>query len=146
MKLKKICKDDIEELVDIYINTFSKKPWYDEFNDRNLVVKFFNNHLNNNYFIGYILLLDNNIIGMSLGMKKPWENGMEYYIDQFLINYEYQNKGYGKYFLKEIENDLKKLKINGILLNTERDFLSYDFYIKNGFSDFKDLSVLGKEI
>lgn len=146
MKLKKICKDDIEELVDIYINTFSKKPWYDEFNDRNLVVKFFNNHLNNNYFIGYILLLDNNIIGMSLGMKKPWENGMEYYIDQFLINYEYQNKGYGKYFLKEIEKDLKKLKINGILLNTERDFLSYDFYIKNGFSDFKDLSVLGKEI
>lgn len=146
MKLKKICKDDIEELVDIYINTFSKKPWYDEFNDRNLVVKFFNNHLNNNYFIGYILLLDNNIIGMSLGMKKPWENGMEYYIDQFLINYEYQNKGYGKYFLKEIENDLKKLKINGILLNTERDFLSYDFYVKNGFSDFKDLSVLGKEI
>lgn len=146
MKLKKICKDDIEELVDIYINTFSKEPWYDEFNDRNLVVKFFNNHLNNNYFIGYILLLDNNIIGMSLGMKKPWENGMEYYIDQFLINYEYQNKGYGKYFLKEIEKDLKKLKINGILLNTERDFLSYDFYIKNGFSDFKDLSVLGKEI
>lgn len=146
MKLKKICKDDIEELVDIYINTFSKKPWYDEFNDRNLVVKFFNNHLNNNYFIGYILLLDNNIIGMSLGMKKPWENGMEYYIDQFLINYEYQNKGYGKYFLKEIEKDLKKLKINGILLNTERDFLSYDFYVKNGFSDFKDLSVLGKEI
>lgn len=146
MKLKKICKEDIEELVDIYINTFSKEPWYDEFNDRNLVVKFFNNHLNNNYFIGYILLLDNNIIGMSLGMKKPWENGMEYYIDQFLINYEYQNKGYGKYFLKEIENDLKKLKINGILLNTERDFLSYDFYIKNGFSDFKDLSVLGKEI
>lgn len=146
MKLKKICKDDIEELVDIYINTFSKEPWYDEFNDRNLVVKFFNNHLNNNYFIGYILLLDNNIIGMSLGMKKPWENGMEYYIDQFLINYEYQNKGYGKYFLKEIEKDLKKLKINGILLNTERDFLSYDFYVKNGFSDFKDLSVLGKEI
>lgn len=146
MKLKKICKEDIEELVDIYINTFSKEPWYDEFNDRNLVVKFFNNHLNNNYFIGYILLLDNNIIGMSLGMKKPWENGMEYYIDQFLINYEYQNKGYGKYFLKEIEKDLKKLKINGILLNTERDFLSYDFYIKNGFSDFKDLSVLGKEI
>lgn len=146
MKLKKICKEDIEELVDIYINTFSKEPWYDEFNDRNLVVKFFNNHLNNNYFIGYILLLDNNIIGMSLGMKKPWENGMEYYIDQFLINYEYQNKGYGKYFLKEIEKDLKKLKINGILLNTERDFLSYDFYVKNGFSDFKDLSVLGKEI
>ncbi|WP_335620459.1 GNAT family N-acetyltransferase [Clostridium saccharoperbutylacetonicum] len=81
---------------------------------------------------------------LSIGMKKPWIEGMEYYIDEFCVSYSMQGNGIGSEFLKEIEkmNELKG--VNSIILNTEKGYLSYDFYIKNGFNSINDLVVLGK--
>lgn len=59
---------------------------------------------------------DDYIIALSLGMKKPWIRGMEYYIDQFCVKVDWQGKG----------------------------FPSENFYIKNGFSILDELIVLAK--
>ncbi|MBU3146657.1 GNAT family N-acetyltransferase, partial [Clostridium sp. CF012] len=56
--LLKIKKHMIDDCVDLYIETFTKEPWNDIYESREQVVKFFNNHFNNNYFVGYAALLD----------------------------------------------------------------------------------------
>lgn len=43
------------------------------------------------------------VIAMSLGSKKPWIKGMEYYIDQFCVKADYQRHGIGGRFLELIE-------------------------------------------
>ena len=86
-----------------------------------------------NYFVGYILKEQNNIIALSIGMKKPWINGLEYYIDQFCVKSELQGKGIGSQFLKLIEREIQAEKMNAIMLNTESGFPSENFYLKNGF-------------
>lgn len=70
---------------------------------------------------------------MSIGMKKPWINGAEYYIDQFCVRTDLQGKGVGSYFLKLIEDEIRKEQMNAIILSTERGFPSERFYLKNGF-------------
>lgn len=134
----------IEESVDLFISTFTKEPWNDVYESREQVREFFKNHFANNYFLGYVISVDGKIKGLSIGVIKPWIEGLEYYIDQFCIDYDLQGKGLGSKFIKEIEIDIKKEGLNGIILNTENDFPSFKFYKKNGFKSLGDLVVMVK--
>lgn len=144
LKVVKMERNMIDECVDLYMNTFSKEPWYDEYESRDQVVKYFENYFNNNYFCGYAGIVNKKIAAISIGMKKPWIKGMEYYIDEFCVDYNMQGNGIGSVFIKEIELDIVKEGMNGMILNTEKSFPSYSFYKKNGFEDIDDLVVLGK--
>lgn len=144
IKLLEIKEYMIEECVDLFIETFTKEPWNDVYESRGQVVKFLNNFLKNNYFLGYVAMKGEKIVALSIGMKKPWIEGIEYYIDQFCVSYELQGQGIGSCFLKEIEEDIKKQGMNGIILNTEKGYPSEKFYLKNGFKTIEELIVLGK--
>lgn len=142
--LLKIREEMINECVDLYIETFTKEPWNDVYESREQVVSFFNNHFKNNYFIGYIAYLDNHLVALSIGMKKPWIEGFEYYIDEFCVSDKMQGKGIGSWFIKAIEKDIKEQGMNAIILKTENGFPAKKFYEKNGFKILDDLIVLAK--
>lgn len=137
-------EDKLDECVDLFIDTFSKEPWNDIYESREQVVTFFKSHLHNNYFLGYIGLLNTQVVALSIGMKKPWINGMEYYIDEFCVAHHLQGHGIGREFLKQIEENIKPHHLNGIMLNTDAHFPSYDFYLKNGFKVLEELRILVK--
>ena len=126
-------REHIEECVDLYIDVFTKAPWNDTYESGGQVSRFFRNHMANNYFVGYVLKGQGGIIALSIGMKKPWINGAEYYIDQFCVRTDLQGKGVGSCFLKLIEDEIRKEQMNAIILSTERGFPSEQFYLKNGF-------------
>ncbi|MDT8718812.1 GNAT family N-acetyltransferase [Clostridium sp. 19966] len=142
--IRKMDKDMLDEIVDLFISTFSREPWNDVYESREQVSDFFINHFNNNYFLGYVLIVNDRIKGLSIGMKKPWIKGFEYYIDEFCIGYDMQGKGLGSWFIKKIELDIIKEGVKGIILNTEKGFPSFEFYKKNGFEELGDLVILAK--
>lgn len=144
LKLIKLEASMLDECVDLFIETFSKEPWNDVYESRNQVVTFFENHLRNNYFIGYVGVIDNKVIALSIGMKKPWIKGMEYYIDEFCVKVELQGKGVGSKFIGLIEADIKSQGMNGIILNTEKQYPSRKFYERSGFQVLEDLVILAK--
>lgn len=144
LKVIKLEEYMIDECADLYMDTFSKEPWNDEYESRQQVVEFFKNHIKNNYFLGYVAIMDKKIIALSIGMKKPWIKGMEYYIDEFCVSDLMQGQGVGSQFLKEIEKINEEDGIGGMILNTDKGYPSYNFYIKNGFKSINDLIVLGK--
>lgn len=78
-------------------------------------------------------------------MKKPWMKGIEYYIDQFCVAHSLQRQEIGSLFLAEIQRYLDHNNMNGILLNTEKSFPAYEFYLKNGFRELDGLVCLGRE-
>ena len=137
-------EEHLEACVDLFIDVFTKAPWYDTYSFRKQVVDFFQNYMANNYFAGYVLQEQSDVIAMSVGVKKPWINGMEYYIDQFCVKSYLQGKGVGSHFLKLIEREIKAEGMNAIILNTERGFPSESFYLKNGFRLFEGLVTLIK--
>ena len=144
MNITKISEKHIEECADLFIDVFTRPPWNDTYSSREQVVNFFQNHMACNYFVGYVLKEQACIIALSIGMKKPWINGMEYYIDQFCVKTDLQGKGIGSYFLKLIENEIQTEKMNAIILNTERGFPAEKFYKKNGFQSVDELITLTK--
>lgn len=144
LTLIEIDEINIDDCVNLFIDTFTKEPWYDVYDSRDQVVMYFNNHYENNYFVGYAAMLDKKMVALSIGTKKPWIKGFEYYIDQFCVSYEMQGKGIGSWFIKAIENDINNKGMNGIILNTEKNYPACKFYENNGFKLLGDLVVLGK--
>ena len=144
IRIERMTREHIEKCTDLFIDVFTKEPWNDTYDSRTQVINFFNNYLNNNYFVGFILKEKGQIIAMSLGMKKPWINGMEYYIDQFCVQSNLQNQGNGSHFLKIIESMIQSEGMNAIMLNTEKGFPSERFYLKNGFRVLEELVLLVK--
>ena len=144
LKIIKIEKNIVDECVDLFIHTFSQEPWNDVYESRNQIVTFFGNFIKNNYFIGYAGVIDDKVIALSIGMKKPWVEGMEYYIDQFCIKTELQGQGIGSKFIDLIECDIKYQGMNAMILNTERQCPAKTFYEKNGFQVIEDLIILAK--
>jgi GNAT superfamily N-acetyltransferase len=134
----------IDECVDLFMDTFSKEPWNDTYESRDQVVNFFRNHIANNYFVGYVAMVNSNIVALSVGMKKPWINGMEYYVDEFCVSHSMQGKGIGSWFIQAIESDILVNGMNAMILNTEQGYPSHTFYEKNGFSAIEGLIVLAK--
>ena len=63
----------INDCVDLYIETFTKEPWNDIYESRKQVVEFFNNHFNNNYFVGYAALLDDKVVALSIWYEKTMD-------------------------------------------------------------------------
>ncbi|WP_041139147.1 GNAT family N-acetyltransferase [Beduini massiliensis] len=136
--------DLLETCVDLFIETFSLAPWNDVYESRDQVAAFFKRHMNNNYFLGYALKLNEEIVALSIGFQKPWIKGMEYYIDEFCVKDTIQHKGIGSQFLALIEADIKDKQLNAILLNTNKGFPAERFYLKNGFEPLADIVVLAK--
>ena len=77
-KISKMSEKHMDKCVDLFIDVFSRPPWNDTFDSREQVVRFFRSHMQNNYFVGFVLEDQEDIMAMSLGFKKPWINGMEY--------------------------------------------------------------------
>lgn len=61
--------NNLNRCVDLFIETFSAEPWNDVYDSREQVVKLFENYMNNNYFVGYVLKQEEEIIALSLGEK-----------------------------------------------------------------------------
>lgn len=144
MRVKQLEKTDIKEVTELYISVFSKEPWNDEYESFVEVEKFIENFMTSEAYVNFIALENDEVVGLCLGMKKPWIKGLEYYINDFCIKSERQGSGIGSEFLAEIENEIALLGMDGLILNTEKSFDSAKFYLKNGFKQLSDLIVLGK--
>lgn len=130
--------------VDLFIDTFTKEPWNDVYESREQVVTFFENYMNDNYFIGYVVKDKEEIVALSMGAKKPWIHGMEYYIDQFCVSESHQGTGVGSRLMEYIEADIKSKGMDGMILTTDRGFPSEKFYIKQGFKAMNEIIFLAK--
>lgn len=73
------------------------------------------------------------MVGCSLGFLRPWYQGKEYHMDTFLIVNNYQKKGLGNMFMREIKNELIKRNIPTIVLDTDRGTIAEKFYLNNQF-------------
>ncbi|MBO0477191.1 hypothetical protein DOK76_08910 [Vagococcus sp. DIV0080] len=51
MKLVHITKDNLEECIKLYMDTFSKEPWNDVFESTDKIRSYFLNFMENNQYI-----------------------------------------------------------------------------------------------
>ena len=133
----------IDECTDLFLKVFTREPWHDQWESRQDAKKYLESHYAFNSFLGYVAVYDSRIVGASFGFIKPWQRGLEYYINEFFVDTAVQGKGVGTLLLKQIAADIEGKNMNAIVLTTQKAFPSYDFYVKNGFTEIDGEVFLG---
>lgn len=134
MKIEKLKKKDYPEMKRIFLDVFSHKPWFDKWEDEKQLEKYLHQLTDNNNSLSLVLTNEQDeILGVSLGYTFSWWQGDEYYIKEFFIRRDKQNKGVGSNFIDKLNDYLKEIGFKYIILNTDKDTPAYHFYQKNGF-------------
>lgn len=131
---------------DLYRKVFSREPWNESWERPRVVEEFLRRHSGNSNFLGYVALLDDVIVGASIGFLKPWIRGEEYYIDEYFVDADRQGQGIGSALMAAIKADLSQRGIPAIMLNTERTAPAYRFYRKAGFEELEGLVILAADV
>lgn len=131
---------DIGACSALFCTVFSEPPWNEDVSPEE-AQRYFENCFSLASFRGFVAESGGRIVGLAVGFLKPWRKGMEFYLDELCVAPSFQGKGIGSSLLGEIRARLAEEGVFGAILNTERAYPAYSFYLKNGFSD-AGLSVL----
>lgn len=138
--------EDLEEAADLFDKAFSREPWNDDWHDRSLLLTYLRELLDENNALAYGLFREERLIGLCLGRKVHFYQGIQFRIDEICIDPSLQGKGYGSLLLSKVEKACRKEGISYLLLVTERDYPAYCFYRKNGFDPLEKSVTLCKKI
>lgn len=130
--------DNIEEIQTLFKAIFTAPPWNDDWSNNNQLNAYIKDLVGNRNSLAFGLFEDDKLIGLSMGSIRHWYSGTEYHIEEFCISTQIQGHGIGTYFLKSIEEKIKRKGITRVFLQTERNVPAYKFYQKNGFLELND--------
>lgn len=136
--------NEIAEIKKVFLEVFSNEPWNDNWKSDQQLTDYIMDLIDNPNSLSIGYYQENLLIGICLGYVFHWWQGKELFVKEFCIGNDYQNQGFGKKFLKEIEDLLKENEIKMIWLSTVRSFSAYKFYIGNGFKESKEDVILFK--
>lgn len=140
-------KEHYKELNALFLDVFTSAPWFDEWVNEEQLDLYLKDLTDNSNSLSLGLFDEKGtLIGGSLGYTFNWWQGKEYYIKEFFIAKDCQNKGAGSTFLEQIEFYLKKQKMSHITLMTDKDVSAYPFYKKNGFTEQTGSAFFFKKI
>lgn len=144
-KISAIEEKDLRTCAEIYADVFNSEPWND-----NWSIETAYNRLRDIYvspkFIGVMYTNNGVIKGAAFGNCEQWYEGMHLNVKEMFVSSELQGQGIGTLLLNEIESEAKKTDVRTIILFTEKNCKTDDFYKKNGFSELDFMSMLEKNI
>jgi N-acetylglutamate synthase-like GNAT family acetyltransferase len=143
--IRKIIFDDVDEITELYIETYKQEPWNENWN-KEIARERIKDAIENNIAENYCVNKDNKIVGVMFGHRNYFIDEKELYIDEFFIGHKIQRKGIGKYFLEYIEKDIKQKNYSSMVLLTKKAFPSELFYKKNNFCTSPNMILMYKGI
>jgi GNAT superfamily N-acetyltransferase len=145
MEVKKLEKSHLGECSDLYVDIFNSEPWNDRWNEIT-AYKRLEDIYNTPGFFGLVILEKNEIKGAVLGNLEQWFEGYMYNLKEMFVNKEHKRTGIGSMLMRELENSIKLLRADSVVLFTSKGDLTEKFYIKNGFRSEDDMLMMFKQL
>ena len=143
---KRIDLTEIDAIRALFVSVFTAEPWNDDWSDETQLNLYLHDLAGHSHSLTYGLYEDGQLIGLSMGHIKHWYSGTEYLIDELCIRADKQGKGFGSYFLEQIEQDIQTLGMVQIFLLTDNDVPAYHSYKKHGYYELKKNVAFAKEL
>jgi len=143
MKVRKAKKKDLEKVLNLWKEEYSKKPYNSIWKKAYLKLKL-RKYFLKNYF--YVLEKNKEIIGFIIFMEQFLYNYKIGFVIQFVVGSDFQGKGYGKKLMDYAEKIMKKKGLKRIELRANKKSKAYKFYLKNKYFPMREYEYLGKEI
>lgn len=139
VEIKEMNEESVAICAHLYQNVYKTDPWNEEYSIDEIADYLFR-FINSKTKRAYMLMSDEKIIGVALGLLVPCIGSDYFRLEDICISPQYQRNGFGREFIKLISICIVQENCDSILLGTQRNYPAHRFYLKN---DFKEIdSVL----
>lgn len=144
-KINKVTTAHLIECAKLYVDVFNGPPRNDQWTFETAKKRLSDIFLSQN-FAGIIYIEDGQILGAIFGNYEQFYDGIHYNLKEMFVRTDLQRSGVGSKMLNEFEKQLKELGVTEIILFTSKGDQTFNFYIKNAFSHWDSLAILGKQL
>ncbi|MDP4146052.1 MAG: GNAT family N-acetyltransferase [Bacillota bacterium] len=140
-----ITEEHVLECSGLYVDVFNGEPWNDKWILETAYRRLHDFFMTPN-FEGVLYMAGDKVKGAILGNYEHYDNMILYNLKEAFVSSELQGKGIGREMLSELELRVKAQGAARIILLTSKGNKTSEFYLKNGFGEFKDMVFMGKDI
>lgn len=133
MEIRKMTQNDITSIIPLYINYYNNQEggcWNEE-----TAIKRIRQVMRIDDAYALILINNEEVIGFVMGYFKQYDDIVGYTLDEIVIAYEHQNKGFGSMLLHELEERVKEMGASCVELQAVSDEMHEQYYGKAGYHD-----------
>jgi len=130
--IKEFSKNDFQKCCDLFIYTFNRPPWHDEWTNETAHI-YLKELVDSKRFVGYTLWDNDSLIGVAFCHTRFNWRGDELAVDLMFISPDHQRKGCGLTLMNAVETFAKDNSCITITLSTGVDAPAFSFYEKLGF-------------
>jgi aminoglycoside 6'-N-acetyltransferase I len=143
MKIRKATKKDYKKMAEIYMRGFTRKEYHESWTPKLSYRKIM---ILKRYCDLYVLERGGKIIGFNAVNPNKWFLGGTVEGEEFAIDPDYQNKGYGKFFLKEVEKIYRDKGYKYFIFISYKKTTAFKKYKKLNYKESKDNIIFEKEL
>jgi aminoglycoside 6'-N-acetyltransferase I len=132
LQLRAIANDDVDDLVELFVECFNRPPWNDGWSheaarDRLSAM------MAGRYFRGYVAIDDAGLVGMLLGQKERWVVHYHFALQEMCVRPGSQRSGVGTNLLRHAIEALRAEGVEKVYLMTQPGDAAEAFYARLGF-------------
>lgn len=136
---------DINELADMYVQTFNSEPWNDKWTVET-ASKRLHQMINVEDFYGLMAHEDGKLCGMIIGSMEQYFDCKMYNAKEFCVANGQRGHGIGGMILEELHKRLKQVGVGRVILFTSRGDYTQHFYSKHNYTEFEDMVMMGRDV
>ena len=133
----------IEKCAYLYQSAYKNEPWNEEYSIVE-ITHYLSRFLNSGTKRAYALVLDEEIIGIALGLIVPCVGSDYFRLEDICLSPQYQRKGFGSQFIKLISDCVANENCDSVLLGTQKGYPAHNFYLKNDFQEIDSVLLYRK--
>lgn len=133
MKIQVMNVEDIYKVLDLYINYYNKvegSSW-----NKKTAYKRIHQVVSMEDSFSLIAQDKTKTLGFVMGYFKQYDDIIGYTLEEIVIDYKFQNRGYGTALVKRLENYVKDIGASCVELKAVNDKMHDNFYGKIGYKD-----------
>lgn len=133
MKIQVMNVEDIYKVLDLYINYYNKAEG-SSWNEKT-AYKRIHQVISMEDSFSLIAQDKTKTLGFVMGYFKQYDDIIGYTLEEIVIDYKFQNRGYGTELVKRLENYVKDMGASCVELKAVNDKMHDNFYGKIGYQD-----------
>jgi ribosomal protein S18 acetylase RimI-like enzyme len=146
LNIRRFALKDLDECSVLFKQVFSSSPWYDEWVSLDQTKTYLNELVKNPVFDGFVICEASKVVGTCLGHSRSWWMGKEFFIDEFFVANDRQGEGMGTKLLDCVSEYLNKEGYTRLTLLTNKKIPAEKFYLKNGFYNNPQRTIMIKDL
>jgi len=146
LSFRKFTRQDLDECALLFKKVFSDDPWYDEWVSWEQSRKYLKELVENPVFEGFVMGYDSKIVAVCLGHQRSWWRGKEFFVDELFVENERQGNGIGGATVNLLFKVLREEGYTRVILLTNKGIPAETFYLRNGFYNNENWTIMVRKL